>query len=338
MTLENRIEAFAALGRAIDEWNDTTWEEIYQRTAQHNNWFTPQSIQQAFDGIRLFLDPEKLSDWTKPYKLNPETPKTVAVIMAGNIPLVGFHDLLSVLISGHKLKAKLSSQDQYLPRLLLNKLQELEPAFAPFIEVTDEVLKNFEAVIATGSNNTSRYFDYYFGKYPHIIRKNRTSVAVLEGDESTETLEKLGEDIFTYYGLGCRNVSKLFVPENYDFSRFIEAQKPYQEILDHHKYANNYDYNKSVYLVNREPHLDSGFFLMRETKDLVSPISVIFYEQYENEATLEKRLSEHEAQLQCIVSAKRDFGPATVAVGQAQCPGLSDYADGVDTLQFLSNL
>lgn len=338
MTLEKRIEAFAALGRAIDDWDTHKWEEIYQRTAQQNNWFTPQSIQQAFEGIRLFLDPEKLAEWVQPYDLDQNAPKTVAVIMAGNIPLVGFHDMLSVLISGHKLKAKLSSQDQYLPRLLLSKLQELAPDFSSRIQIVDALLKDFDAVIATGSNNTSRYFDYYFGKYPHIIRKNRTSIAILEGNESPETLEKLGEDIFTYYGLGCRNVSKLFVPENYDFSRFIEAQKPYQEILDHHKYANNYDYNKSVYLVNREPHLDSGYFLLRETQDLISPISVIFYEQYEDEQDLRKRLSEHEGQVQCIVSAQQDFGPATVSVGEAQRPGLSDYADGVDTLQFLSNL
>jgi hypothetical protein len=256
--------------------------------------------------------------------------------MAGNIPLVGFHDFLSVLISGHFLLAKLSSDDDVLMRKLANMLVAIEPAFANNFEFVD-LLKEADAIIATGSDNTARYFEYYFSKRPHIIRKNRTSVGILTGHEETEDLRNLGEDIFRYYGLGCRNVSKVFVPEGYTFDKLFEANEHRQNILEHHKYHNNYDYNKSILLVNREPHFDNGFLLITPSQQLVSPISVLFYETFSSLHDLRAKLTAVKDKLQCVVSA-HGWLEGSIPFGQAQCPMVWDYADGVDTLNFLQKL
>jgi len=262
--------------------------------------------------------------------------RSIGLILAGNIPIVGFHDILCVLASGHKALIKLSSHDQKFIPYLLNKLIEIEPGFELQISYIDR-LKDFDAVIATGSNNTSRYFDYYFSKVPHIIRKNRNSVAILNGEESKEDLEALGHDIFDYFGLGCRNVSKLYVPKDYDFKEFFESIEEFKSVADHHKYNNNYDYNKSIFLVNLDKHFDNGFLLLKEDSRFVSPLAVLYYKEYQTIEQLGSELIKNEDLIQCIVSNSK-LPLSTVAFGQSQCPGLMDYADGVDTMKFLREL
>jgi len=335
MNLEDRIAAFEKLGKYLNAIDEAEFGEITSRARNENSWFTPESIRTAFAGIFSFLREGSLLNWLNSYHFNKEAkPKVIALVMAGNIPLVGFHDLLCVLISGNIAQIKLSSKDKVLMMFVIQKLEEFEPRFQGAIQIVDR-LKNFDAVIATGSDNSARYFDYYFSKYPHIIRKNRSSCAVLSGFESNEELKSLGRDVFSYFGLGCRNVSKLFIPENYDFANLIESWKPFENVMIPHKYHNNYDYQKSILLVNREPFLDSGFCLFQENKKLVSPISVVYYEYYAAWEDALARIAEEHDKIQCIVG---NIDHATVKIGQAQFPQLWDYADQIDTLKFLENL
>ncbi|MBK6264129.1 acyl-CoA reductase [Marivirga sp. S37H4] len=332
MTFQERLQAFIKLGNQLRDLPEATLDEWYFRATGFNNWFTRENVFHAVRAIGEMLEEKKLEKWTSVYDLDNSPGKRVAIIMAGNIPLVGFHDFLSVLMAGHQAIAKLSSQDPYLLKQVTALLIEIEPAFQDKIVLTQGTLTNFDAVIATGSNNSARYFDQYFSRYPHIIRKNRTSVAIITGKENKEEIEALGKDIFQYYGLGCRNVSKLFVPQGYDFQFFIKSMESFEHIADHHKWVNNYDYNKSIYLVNREPHFDSGFFLLKESEAWVSPISVLYYEFYSTEEELTNKLEAHKELIQCTVS---QTGQA-VSPGNAQAPELWDYADGVDTMKFLT--
>jgi hypothetical protein len=334
MNSEDRIEAFEKLGKYIHAIDEVEFQEIAQRAKNENPWFTPESLRQAFKGLTKYLDKSNLEKWLARYNLTSQKPKVVAVVMAGNIPLVGFHDLLSVLISGHMIQIKPSSKDTFLLTYFLKKLVEIEPRFESFITITER-LRDFNAVIATGSDNSARYFEYYFGKYPHVIRKNRTSCAVISGFESNEELMLLGADIFTYFGLGCRNVSKIYVPENYDFDKLLKSWEPYQDVMMLHKYHNNYDYQKSILLINRIPFFDSGFVLLQESEKLVSPISVVYYESYKDWDTLLRRLDQDKEKIQCVVGNVKH---ASVKIGQAQSPELWDYADQVDILKFLESL
>ena len=295
-----------------------------------------EQLEHAFAAWGNALTQENLDQWLQPYALDSEPQKTVGLILAGNVPMVGFHDVLSVLISGNKALIKLSSNDQLLIPFLLKYLVAVAPEFADRYEITKERLEHFDAVIATGSDNTARYFDYYFGKYPNIIRKNRNSVAVLNGNETKEDLIALGEDIFRYYGLGCRNVSKLFVPKDYNFDLFFEAMYAYKDIIEYEKYANNYDYNKAVYLMSNYKILDNGFLTIREDASFASPISSVFYEYYENLDALQTQLQQQQDKIQCVVSNK--LMANSLPFGTTQTPALWDYADGVDTLAFLSQL
>jgi len=256
--------------------------------------------------------------------------------MAGNIPLVGFHDFLSVLNSGHEVLVKQSSNDKHLLPYLAKYLEYVEPSFKGKIAFTDEKLAGFEAVIATGSNNTARYFEYYFKDKPNIIRKNRNSVAILTGKETKEQLIGLSDDIFTYFGLGCRSVSKLFVPKDYDFQDFFGGMYGKSDIMNNAKYANNYDYNKAVYLMSLFDILENGFLMIKEDTQYASPIATVFYEYYDDLASLQAKLTADAEDIQCIV-ADIDM-ENEIAFGHTQQPELHDYADGVDTLQFLSSL
>lgn len=334
MNLSERIEAFHKLGKYLNAIDEAELNQLTIQARNQNAWFTPESIRMAIQGIGGYLSEKKLKDWTSRYHISPEQPKTVAVIMAGNIPLVGFHDLLAVLISGHRILIKFSSKDSVLLPHLIDKLIEIEPRFRERISVAEQ-LKNFDAVISTGSDNSARYFEYYFSKYPHIIRKNRTSCAILTGFESDDELILLGKDIFSYFGLGCRNVSKLFVPRGFDFQRLLRLWEPYSSVLLHHKYHNNYDYQKSILLVNRVDFLDSGFVLLQESDKLVSPISVLYYEHYDEWESLLVQLNDQKEKLQCVVG---NVEHASVKIGSAQSPSVDDYADQVDTLKFLESL
>jgi hypothetical protein len=337
MTLEERIEAFAKLGEKIKKLDKEAFESLASKVQNNNTWFTPVQTEYALQAMSVNLQKENLESWLKPYDLNPvQNMKSIGVLMAGNVPAVGFHDLLCVLISGHKACVKLSSSDQVLMRWLVQELTALEPRFDQLISI-EEMLKSKDAYIATGSDNSARYFEYYFGKYPHIIRKNRTSVGILDGFEKPNDFRDLGKDVFQYFGLGCRNVSKVFVRDNDTLIEFLDAVAEFKDVAYNHKYHNNYEYNKSIFLVNKEQHLDNGFLLMKESTALVSPIAVLYYELYGNLEQLNLRLSEEKEKIQCIVSLNGWY-PGSLDFGSAQCPGLSDYADGVDTLQFLKKL
>lgn len=342
LTLSARIEAFHHLGEILSELleepQEHAWAEEFRQalslSEQQNPWFTREAQLQALNAVRQWLHREHLQAWMQDYP-TPAHPRTVAVVMAGNIPLVNFHDVLAVLLSGHNLLGKLSSQDRHWMPLLCKMLCAAEPGFAPQVKFTDAVITGFDAVIATGSDNTSRYFEYYFGKYPHIIRRNRSSVALLTGKETDAELSGLGVDIFRYFGLGCRNVSLLLVPENYDYTRFWQAMESWQSIIGHHKYRNNYDYNKAILLVNREAFLDNGFMLLRPAEMPGSPVSVVHTRTYADPAGVKAFLESVVPVIQCIVASAY---PGAVPFGQSQQPGLTDYPDGANLLAFLSNL
>ncbi|UOG76624.1 acyl-CoA reductase [Hymenobacter tibetensis] len=336
MIHSDRLAAFVALGQHLRQLSPDTLAQLAAQARNRNAWFDQPSVTLAVHSISEMLAEEPLRRWAARYPAEPAVPRQVGVVMAGNIPLVGFHDALCVLLSGHTLLAKLSKDDAILMTWILGELTRIEPRFQERVQILER-LNAADAFIATGSDNTARYFDYYFGKRPHIIRRNRTSLAVLTGNETDHELGLLGEDIFRYYGLGCRNVSKLFVPKNYNFSPLLDSLQPWHHVANHHKYNNNYDYNKSILLVNGVPHLDTGFLLLLESPLLVSPISVLHYGTYAHEVDLVDQLTDVAAQTQCIVSGSGIWA-GSVAFGQAQCPGVSEYADGVDTMAFLAEL
>ncbi len=352
MSSVNTKLSFVELGKFLSQFklkeqtqrNDVLHNDLYfekfkdllQLSQSHNGWFTPEQVYFAVDSWAQALTETNLNQWLSKYDLKEFQPKTVGLILAGNIPLVGFHDFLSVLISGHKALVKLSSNDQHLIEFLANYLISVEPKLSEYIKFTDGKMENFDAVIATGSNNTARYFEFYFKDKPSIIRKNRNSVAVLNGKETQENLIGLGEDIFRYFGLGCRNVSKLFVPKDYKFDAFFKAIYEYKDVIFYEKYSNNYDYNKAVFLMSNFKLLDNEFLTLKEDASYASPISSVFYEFYENLEDLNSRLQNESGQIQCIVS--NNLTPDSIPFGQTQKPELWDYADNVDTLQFLMSL
>ena len=306
---------------------------VLDQVAVENPWFTRESCMHALRYWGQMLSEASLSTWLEPYESPAPSAKTIALILAGNVPLVGFHDLLSVLLTGNRALVKCASNDRILLPFLTEKLAEFEPSTGQRIVITDGRLASYDAVIATGSNNTSRYFEYYFSKKPHIIRKNRHGAAILDGNESDTDLNGLAEDVFRYFGMGCRSTSKLFVPEGYDFDGLFEAFYSFKDVIHHHKYANNYDYNKAVYLMSGSQMLDNGFLLLKEDASFGSPIGTLFYETYKSSMDLDARLKGTSDQLQCLVAGPWFKGG--IPFGKAQWPELSDYADGVDTVEFL---
>lgn len=330
--------AFSALGKHLTDPNEEL-SEIISNERQYNAWFTPESVSEAVAAIGKMLNPADLEIWLNKYDLSKnEVSRKVGLILAGNIPLVGFHDALCVIASGNHALIKASSQDARLIKYVLEGLVKIESSFTGSFSFVER-LENFDAVIATGSNNSSRYFDHYFGKVPNIIRKNRNSIALLTGDETAEQLHNLGHDIFDYYGLGCRNVSKLLVPKGYNFNFLFESIESFQPIINHHKYNNNYDYNKSIYLVNRDQHLDNGFLLVKEDDRLVSPLAVLFFQYYDDLPSVQNILEQESDKIQCIVSAAPlNVSNQVVGFGMSQQPKLWDYADGIDTMVFLADL
>lgn len=317
------------LGLSKEEYEG--FQEVVNRVHVYNPWFTKEFVHSAFLGLASWLNAQDMNDWLQPY---PETqsPKRVGLIMAGNIPLVGFHDFLCVLLSGHSAVCKFSSGDNKLWPALIDLLHTLDESVGEQIRISSSKLGEVDAIIATGSDNSSRYFEFYFSRYPHIIRKNRTSVAVLTGGESAEELALLGKDIFTFFGLGCRNVSQLLVPENFDLDRFFNAILPFSDVINHHKYANNFDYYRALYLMNREELLENGFLLLRFSDQLFTPLAVVNCMRYTSADQLTSFLVENESKIQVIVG--QNYTP----FGQSQQPKLTDYADGVDTMAFLSGI
>ncbi|WP_299527126.1 acyl-CoA reductase [uncultured Lutibacter sp.] len=353
MNLEQRIDAFAKLGEFLKQFSTIKIEKVddsefntlffdafemqINRAHEFNGWFNKPNVLKAFESWSEALSIENLKKWTSNYTFNEDiTPKNVAIIMAGNIPLVGFHDFLSVLISGHQVIAKQSSNDKHFLPLIAKFLEYYNPEFKNKITFTEGKLTDFDAVIATGSNNTARYFEHYFGKYPNIIRKNRNSIAILTGKETQEELEGLGEDIFQYFGLGCRSVSKIYIPENYNFELLFNALYKYNDIINYKKYENNYDYNKAVYLMSLFKLQENGFIMLKEDESFSSPIATLFYEYYDSFKILTEKLALEKDKIQCIACNENSVN--FVKLGQTQHPELSDYADGIDTLEFLLNI
>ena len=314
------------------------FKDLISLSQSHNGWYTPDNVFFSIQSWARALKKENLDHWLSAYDFSnfEKKQKTVGLILAGNIPLVGFHDFLTVLISGQKVLVKTSSNDQMLLPFLVKYLISTNGDFKNCITFVEGKLENFDAVIATGSNNTARYFEYYFKDKPTIIRKNRNSIAVLDGSESKEQMIALGEDVFRYFGLGCRNVSKIFVPKNYNFDLFFNGMFPYQDVIKYEKYANNYDYNKAVFLMSNFNLLDNEFLIIKEDTSFASPISSVFYEFYDDLETLKNRLKAESDQIQCIVS--KNLIENSIDFGQTQHPNLWDYADNVDTLKFLQEI
>jgi hypothetical protein len=352
-SLESRIHAFAELGKVMGyaaecyTAKETGFEKHYpelydslQVAYQQNPWFTPVNIAFALNAWKEILTEESISTWISNYEfvIQKTESKNVAVIMAGNIPLVGFHDFMCTLLAGHNFIGKLSSNDKVLLPALSDVLCTIEPLFKHKILFTENTIKDFDAIIATGSNNTARYFEYYFSKYPHIIRKNRNGVAVLSGNERIEDYEKLGKDICTYFGLGCRNISKVFIPNGFAPDKLFAAIEHYKKALyDHYKFMNNHSYHRSVYLLNSTPHLDNDVLILTESDQYSSPIPVLYYEFYKTLESLKDKLASDDEYIQCIAT-DAFTGENTVPLGSTQSPGLTDYADGIDTLKFLLEL
>ncbi len=332
MNVEQRVDLLERLGKHISSGGDE-WERATDKAQAENPWFVPQFVQHQLNHISSeYLNRANLESLVRNYSIPPETfsPKKVGLVMAGNIPLAGFHDFLSVFISGHHQVIKPSSKDFELVKYVIEKLSEWEPSFNEYASIAER-LKNCDAYIATGSNNSSRYFDYYFSKYPHIIRRNRTSAAILTGNETIEDLAALADDVYIYFGLGCRNVTKMYVPREYDFVPLLESFRKYNWTFDVHKYKNNYDYQLAIMIINRMYYMTNGSILIVENKGLFSPVSQLNFEFYDDGKEVEKFLKNN-SDIQCIV------GKNQVPFGLAQKPGLTDYADKADTLQFLREL
>ncbi|WP_415327063.1 acyl-CoA reductase [Chryseobacterium sp. MMS23-Vi53] len=330
--LSEYIKAFLAKNHEDYNENDSDFEFLLKKSEIENPWFTIENQKFALQQWADLLTEDNINDWLKEYSISKIT-KRVGLILAGNIPLVGLHDVISVVLSNHIPVIKLSSKDKYMIPFLLKKWNEFSEGNVQFEFV--EKLENFDAVIATGSNNTARYLEYYFKDRLNIIRKNRTSIAVLKGDETEAELQLLAKDIFQYFGLGCRNVTRLLIPKDFVIDRLFESFIGFQDIINHNKYANNYDYNRAVYLLNQEKFWDNNFVMLKEDDKLFSPLSVINFSRYSSLDEVKNFIAGNEENIQCVV-AKTELGLNSIELGEAQNPGLDTYADNVDTMKFLS--
>jgi hypothetical protein len=328
MNLSKRTDLLEKLGAYL-LGDDKNLEATKQKAFEKNKWFTEEFVDISLQNISTqFLNRNKLETWINYYHLDDNIdPKTVGVVMAGNIPLVGFQDFLCVFISGHRQVIKLSEKDSVIMTHIIEKLTEWDKEFSDVVKSAD-MLKDCDAYIATGSNNSSRYFKYYFGKYPSIIRGNKTSVAIITGNETESELELLADDVHTYFGLGCRNITKLYVPENYDFVPMLNSFRKYEYFKDHTKYKNNYDYNLALLIMNRVFYMKNENIILTENENIFSPVSELHYNFYPDKSVLLDELRKNE-DIQCIV------GGGEIDFGGAQQPGLFDYADNIDVMEFL---
>ena len=338
MNINRRIQLISDIGEFLKNYLDENYDndnrlvefkDVITKAQSKNPWFTDANIKVNLTYWSKKLTKHNLNKWISKYNLNNTSRKNIAIIMAGNIPLVGFHDFICVFLSGHNSVIKLSNSDNFI----LPFLTDLIKVSSERIVYSDSFLKDYDAVIATGSDNTSRYFDYYFKNKRSIIRKNRNSIAILNGEESDDDLKSLSQDIFTYFGLGCRNVSKLYVPKNYNFDLFFNSIFGYKELINNHKYANNYDYNKAIYLMSEYKFLDNGFFIVKEGNEMHSPISTINFEYYDSVYILREKINLEDDNIQCIVSNIEFKGK--VDFGETQNPSLNQYADNIDVMSFL---
>ena len=337
MNIEDKINTLELLGKRITDFSNQELQAAINSAYAENNWFTINNIKKSLTNISKWLTTEILNDWIKEYSLHDKDKnKKVGIIMAGNIPLVNFHDLICCFLSGNIAICKLSGKDKVLMEFVLAQLYIIEPKTKELI-YTAQQLKDIDAIIATGSDNSFRYFDYYFGKKPHIFRKNRNSIAVLNGNETKEDYNLLGNDIFDYYGLGCRNISKVFFPKEYSITTFLDNIASFKHVIDNNKYKNNFDYNLSIYLLNKEKHWHNEFVIMKESTETASPCAVLYFEYYGSKDELTKKLNHEKEKIQCIVSNEKWF-EEFIPLGSSQMPELSEYPDNVDTMEFLTAL
>lgn len=337
MKLPERIEAASMLGKKLSH-QSFKMAEARIKASQANIWFSESNIKSALKNIATeYLNQDKLHDWVSNYPVNDDKSKTIGIVAAGNIPLVVFHDVLATFIAGHRCMIKLSQKDEILLPALIDEFIATDKRVAPYFEFVERI-KEVDAVIATGSDNSSRYFHYYFDKYPNIIRKSRIGMGIITGEETDDDLMALGHDVFLYFGLGCRNVSSLRVPRNYNFGRLLKLWEAFSAVRDNHAYNNNFDYNYTLYIMNNVPHLSNNVILFVENENLVSRLATINYQYYEDLDVLVKNILPKRDQLQVLVCHKNIKGLDTILPGQSQCPGLMDYADGVDTMKFLTSL
>lgn len=338
MTISERIHALGQLGAFIRDEVDGVFEPVIAQSIAENPWFTSMSVKSALLTISdQYLRSDKLNAWISNYELKNDKPKRVGLILAGNIPMVGIHDIISTFVSGHHSVIKYSSKDKVLLKYLIERLEKIDSRSKEYFTEVERV-KDIDAVIATGGSTAATHFHYYFSKYPNLIRKNRSSVAILTGEESREDLKRLGGDIFSYFGLGCRNISKLFVPSGYKFDTFYESIIDYQYVIDHNKYKNNYDYSHAIYLLGQHHFLTNNFLIVREDPTLSSRISCIHYEQYDEVEQVVSNLNSIKENIQCVTSLNPIASFAYTPIGSCQHPTLSDYADRVDTMAFLTRL
>ncbi len=345
--LQERIEAFVHLGlrlRKALEKDDDDLGNVLSEAFTLNQWFTPENSRYALDALSRNLTMESLKKFLSLYHLpdNNPLPKRVGLVMAGNIPIAGFHDLMCTVLSGHYAAAKLSSQDRVLMQYVTGILAEKLPGTKNPVSFPDR-LSGIDAAIATGSNNSSRYFEYYFSSVPHIIRKSRTSAGLLTGEENDEEMQGLCNNIFQYFGLGCRSVSKIYIPAGFDIDKLFRAAYAHREIIHHNKYANNYTYHRALFLMDGVSFLENGFLILKEDVSLPSPVSVLHYEYYRDESDLLKKLESHTREIQCLCTGNNRFSSITkkfpaVPFGETQHPALADFADGVDTMKILLGL
>jgi hypothetical protein len=339
MKIKERAEALVKLGAHISSGSDPKMQEAIHRAETENPWFTASGIHMAMQAISdAFLREGKIMELARGYHLDDNIPpRNVGLVLAGNIPMVGFHDILCTFLTGHRALIKYAEKDRVLIRYLLSVLETIDPATKQYFEEVEK-LKDYDAAIATGSNQTAVHFEWYFRHVPHIIRRNRNSVAVLTGQETDEALEALGSDIFSYFGLGCRNVSKLFVPENFDITSLFGRFDAFSDVMHHNKYKNNFDYNLALFLLNKEPFLHNEFFILKESDQIQSRIGVIHWQRYTKQDEVIKFIETHKDSIQCVVSEVALPGAKTVGFGRSQCPGILDFADDTDTIQFLLSL
>jgi hypothetical protein len=338
LSLENRIEVLSVLGDFLSRSDNPAILSVIDKAAAANPWFNQENCLKSFAAVsKEYLDHSKLRDWVSNYQIADDDPRTIGIVMAGNIPMVGFHDLLASFVSGHRVQMKCSSKDDILIPWIVDKLGELEPDASGYFEKVEK-LSGFDAVIATGGDTAATHFRYYFSKYPHLIRKNRSSVAILDEKETVESIEALGADIFDYFGLGCRSISKIFIPESFNTDRIFEGLFRYANVIDHNKYKNNYDYSYAIYVLGQEPILTNGFIILRESQELASRISCLHYERYDDIDSVRSQLNDLSENIQVISTREGSRDRGILPFGQSQRPGLSDYADGVDTMEFLTNL
>lgn len=339
MTISRRVNSLVSLGKQLTDLTSAEFSDVFEKAATDNPWFTKDNIKSSLAAIRdQYLNPSSLETLVDRYKIDDNiSSKKVGLILAGNIPMVGFHDILCCFLAGHISLIKYSDKDRILIPFLIKKLLEADADSEAYFVAADK-LTGYDAAIATGSNSTATHFRYYFGHVPHIIRQNRNSIAVLSGHETDQQLLALGQDIFSYFGLGCRNVSKIFVPDGYNLDRLFEVLEAYKEIIHHHKYKNNYDYNVALFLLNKENFLHNDMLILKASEQIISRIGSVHYQYYQDIGTLSDWIHQHESEIQCVVASMDIPGVERVDFGQAQCPSIDTYADGVDTMQFLLGL